>query len=179
MAVTGNTRHPEYRKLTILYEFQNLKVWTRRGITPTDIDGRFVIHSGNERNRGKGDFFLWLDLKTTGKPTSDPQREAFDALLRRGHGNDALIIAEHPPLQSINVPTDIDRFAVRMFDEATCAIAQTEWFPGSDSKVGWWVKEWFAHCEDKANHFITAFRKSAGIYPPGTQGWRTEMNEAT
>jgi len=177
MSVTGNTRYPEYRKRTLLYEFQKLKQWTRRNITPTDIDGRFLIHSGNKYNGGKGDFFLWLDLKTTGTSTTTPQRDAFDALLMRGHSYDALIIAEHPALESVEFPTHIDRFAIRAFDIAAGGIAQTEWFPGSDEKVGWWVQQWFAHCEDRANHFITAFRQSAGIYPASfSSSWRNEMN---
>lgn len=165
MSVSGNTRHPEYRKLTLRYEFEKLKAWTRRGITPTDIDGRFLIHSGNAYNGNSGDFFLWLDLKTTGTCTSGPQRDAFDALLRRGRGNDAMIIAEHPQLESVEVPPDIDRFAVRMFDKAAGFVVQTKWF-GGERKVGWWVRQWFLHCEDKSNYFITAFRQSAGIYPP-------------
>jgi hypothetical protein len=182
MAVSGNTRHPDYRQLTLLYEFQKLKQWTRRAITPTDIDGRFLIHSGNDYNGHKGDFFLWLDLKTTGTPTSAPQRDAFDALLRRGCGNDALIIAEHPVLKekdSIEFPDDIERFAIRVYDKASRSIAQTKWFLGDSGKVGWWVQQWFRHCEEHSNHFITAFRQSSGIYPPSrNREWVREMESS-
>ena len=179
MAVTGNTRHPEYRKLTLLYEFRKLKAWTRRSISPTDIDGRFLIHSGNAYNGGAGDFFLWLDLKTTGTQTSAPQSDAFNALLRRGHGNDALIVAEHLAVTQVEVPNDIVRYAIRMFDVAAKDIAQTEWFSGQDKHIGWWVQQWFAHCEEKTNHFVTAFRQSAGIYPPSiNQQWRESLDDA-
>ena len=40
MAVSGNIRNRQYRELVQHYEFDKLKRWTRRQITPTDIDGR-------------------------------------------------------------------------------------------------------------------------------------------
>ena len=176
MAVTGNTRYPEYRRLTLLYEFEKLKAFTRRSITPTDIDGRFLIHSGSEYNGGKGDFFLWLDLKTDDTLTSKPQRDAFDALLWRGFGADALLIAEHPQLEEgIAFPDMATRFAWRMYDRAKGGMAQTGWLkPGADRNIGWWVQQWFAHAEDKLNSFVTAFRQASGIYPQSKSRWRME-----
>ena len=178
MAVSGNTRHPEYRKLTLLYEFQKLKNWTRRSITPTDIDGRFLIHNGDAYNGGNGDWFLWLDLKTTGTPTSKPQQDAFDALLRRAKGMDMLVIAQHKPVEKVEVPDDIVCYAIRMYDIVAKDIAQTKWMmPANDRHIGWWIQQWFDHCENRANHFVTAFRQLAGLMPISVEeDWQQELN---
>jgi hypothetical protein len=162
-AETGNTRSKKFRELTLLYEFAQLKKFTRRHITPTDIDGRFLIHN---RGRSKGfpaDYFLWFDFRCETKVRISPgQLWAFDALLRRGMGRDVLLICEHPVLHRVDIPTDVTRYKVRMWDTVVRDIKETDWLT---QNPGWWVDQWFLHCEEEPNKFITGFRKRAGLYP--------------
>ncbi len=172
MAVDGRTHDPQYRNVVQLYEFAKIKAWTRRSITPSDIDGRYFIHSR------KNNSHLWLELFTSGTIIAPPQLEALDGLLVKGPGRDCLILAEHPVLQPVNIPGDVVRYALRMWDAAADGVVQTRWFnKGGDKFVGWWIRQWFAHAEDAGNgHFLTAFRQAAGIYKFDTQAaWKQEL----
>ena len=152
----GNTRNPNYRQLVQLYEFNRLLKWTRRNITPTDIDGRYYIHSGLH---GK-DNFLFFELKNIGSPIPRGQDKAINGLCRLGRGSVCFIIAEHPKLVSVEIPLDIVRFKLRMFDTARQDIAETGWLANTGGElVGEWVKQWF-HFVEGTNHssFISTFR---------------------
>lgn len=174
MAVSGNTRYPEYRELVQQYEFQKIKAWTRRSITPMDIDGRYLIHSRIQ------DAYLWFELGTEGKRPNRHQMEAYDGLLRNRPNRDLLIMAQHAPLQPAHFPDDMKQYALRMWDVSSRVIVQTEWFPnGKDKHIGWWIDQWFRYVEEQGpNHFITAFRQAAKIYPTTVEEpWRDSLKE--
>jgi hypothetical protein len=166
MAVSGNIRNREYRELVQHYEFEKLKRWTRRSITPTDIDGRYYIHSRVL------DHFLFFELQTEGKQTSPYQDEAITALCRNGCGKHCFLIVEHKPLQPTKIPEDIIRFQIRMYDRVAKDVVTSPWQDGGENAVGWWVSEWFKLAEDEPNDFVTAFRQICGIYPPSKGKWR-------
>lgn len=157
----GNTRDPEYRRLTLLYEFNKLTKWMPRDISPTDIDGRFLIHSLYR----KRDSFLFLELKTIGAKIRRGQQMAIDGMCRLGKGLTCFILATHPSLEKVEVPPDIFCFRLRMWDAQAKAVIETSDISNdAEEQLGWWVQQWFRHAEEQPNTFVTEFRKLTGIY---------------
>jgi len=183
MAVDGRTRDPRYRNIVQLYEFDKLQSIMHnamgRRISPSDIDGRYFIHVREH------DFLMWFEFSTDGKPVHPMQLEALDCILKWGGHRAALVLATHPPLQPVNVPADLTSYAIRMRDAAAGRILQTRTFKeAEDCKIEWWISEWAKHAihdtHPSPNHFVTAFRQAAEVYPMATpEGWDAELSAST
>lgn len=158
----GRTRNPAYRNVCQLYEFDKLRAWYPRNITPTDIDGRYYIHSCVKRHA-----FWFFELKTEGTKIPTGQRRALAGLCALSPGRNVAMIAEHPALEDVDVPPDLLRFYLLMYDAATGALHRTDTFEKPcDGHVRWWMQQWFWHVEEsRPNHFVTAFRQKSHIYP--------------
>lgn len=154
----GNISNLEYAMKTKEYKFNKLNEWgiLTRNITPSDIDGMYMTESSGN--------FLFFEFETTGKQMKYGQRKCFETLVYKLRPMSALIIADHEPIQSVEIPKDINSFVIVKYDEEPGKLVTTSKIEGS--RICDWIKNWQQHADGLSpNHFVTSFRRRCGIYP--------------
>jgi hypothetical protein len=154
----GDIRNVDYAFKAKTYSWGIVSKAFPGNISPTDIDGTVEIN-GN---------FLAVEFKTIGQQVGRGQSLYFEQWLNRLKRHGVLLIAEHPPLNTITIPDELITLSVWWWEDTQSGVAKLSSFPINTADFRWWCEQWVLYASERPNSLIRALREKIGIYPSST-----------